>query len=186
MCLKQRAAILLLLTSGRRVHDLTLLHFDDNHFIVNDDSITLIPTFGSKTDSVTHQQSSWKLLSCPDKNIDPVYWLKTLKTISSVHRNLITNIFITTREPIKPATPTIIGGWIKKLLSEAGIKSSPGSLRSAVSSLNWLENYPINEILEKANWRHENTFRKFYQKNVQPHSGLQISQKSLSQYFSTS
>ncbi|KAL4710016.1 hypothetical protein ACJJTC_015994 [Scirpophaga incertulas] len=95
-------------------------------------------------------------------------------------------IFITTREPIKPATPTIIGGWIKKLLSEAGIKSSPGSLRSAVSSLNWLENYPINEILEKANWRHENTFRKFYQKNVQPHSDLQISQKSLSQYFSTS
>nr|XP_026495123.1 uncharacterized protein LOC113399994 [Vanessa tameamea] len=143
----RRTAMLLLLASGRRVHDLTLLHCDANHFVDNSDSITLTPTFGSTTDSRSHCQSDWILSAAPERNIDPIFWVRTLKEISDKSRGQKPNLFITTRGPVKPATPTIIGGWVKKVLYEAGIQASPGSFRSAVSSLNWLEKYHINDIL---------------------------------------
>lgn len=162
----KRTATILLLCSGRRVHDLFLLHIDSDHFVDNGDSITLHPVFGSKTDSATFQQSSWVLLTSQNQNTNPLYWLRMLKNLSKERRGSLTNLFITTRDPVRAATPTIIGGWVKRVLSDAGIQASPGSFRSAVSSLNWLENYPINDILSKANWRHESTFRKFYRKEI--------------------
>lgn len=162
----KRTATILLLCSGRRVHDLSLLHIDSDHFVDNGDSITLHPVFGSKTDSVSYQQSSWVLLASEDQNTDPLFWLRMLKNLSKERRGSLTNLFITSRDPVRAATPTIIGSWVKRVLSEAGITASPGSFRSAVSSLNWLENYPINDILAKANWRHETTFRKFYHKEI--------------------
>lgn len=171
--------------SSRRVHDLSLLHCDPTHFIDNGNSITLHPEFGSKTDSLSYQQSSWLLHTCPDRNIDPVFWLRTLINLSKDLRGPLTNLFIVTRGKIRAATPTIIGGWVKHILTEAGIEASPGSFRSAVSSLNWIENYPINDILAKANWQHETTFRKFYQRKLNQ-SKSSLTEKSLSKYFSVS
>lgn len=182
--ISRRTATILLLTSGRRVHDLSLLHCDSDHFIDNIDSITLFPMFGSKTDSSSYQQSSWTLLASPDRNTDPVFWLRTLEKVTKDVRGPITNLFITTKPPVRPAKPTVIGGWVKSLLKDAGIHATPGSCRSAVSSLNWIENYPISEILAKANWQHECTFRKFYHKQIRMTDSV-ISEKSLSQYFST-
>lgn len=93
----------------------------------------------------------------------------------------MSNLFITTREPVNPATPTIIGGWIKRLLSDVGIQASSGSFRSTVSSLNWLENYGI---LAKANWQHECIFSKFYRRTINVSNNQVVTEKSLSQYFS--
>lgn len=45
----RRTATILLLCSSRRVHGLTLLRSDSQHYIDNRDSITLHPMFGSKT-----------------------------------------------------------------------------------------------------------------------------------------
>lgn len=183
----RRTAVILLLSSGRRVHDLTLLRIDSSHFVDNNtNSITLHPVFGSKTDSGSFHQSSWTFVAAPDKNICPIFWLRHLIEVSSRSRGSLPNLFISTRDPVKPATPTIIGGWIKRLLSEAGIDASPGSIRSAVSSLNWIEKYPINDILSKANWRHENTFRKFYHKEIVTADNVNrvTSEKSLSRFFS--
>lgn len=179
----RRTATILLLCSSRRVHDLSLLRCDPNHFIDNGDSITLYPEFGSKTDSLSYQQSSWLLHTCPDRNIDPVFWLRTLIKISKDLRGSNSNLFIVTRRKIRAATPTTIGGWVRRVLTEAGIEASPGSFRSAVSSLNWIENYPINDILAKANWQHESTFRKFYQRELNQ-SKKPLKEKSLSKYFS--
>ncbi|CAK1541480.1 unnamed protein product [Leptosia nina] len=181
----KRTATLLLLTSGRRVHDLTLLHCDPQHFIDKGDSIILHPVFGSKTDTGSYRQSSWTLLDCPDKRLNPLFWLRTLVEVSKFTRGSLTNLFITTRDPVKPATTTIIGGWVKKVLSESGIEASPGSCRSAVASLNFLEKYPINEILAKANWRHEQTFKRYYCRNVESNT-QRVETHSLSQYFKPS
>lgn len=182
----RRTATILLLASGRRVHDLTLLHCDSEHFVDSGDTITLYPVFGSKTDSVSYHQSNWTLLNSPDRNTNPLFWLRTLINISQNYRSSLTNLFITTREPRRPATAVIIGGWIRRTLSEAGIEAPPGSFRSAVSSLNSLEKYPINDILAKANWRHENTFRKYYCRDVdnRGRNNEIESEKSLSKYFS--
>lgn len=181
----QRTAAILLLASGRRVHDLTLLHCDSEHFEDKEDIIILHPAFGSKTDSSTHHQSDWILCNSPDQNLNPVFWLRILKLISQDVRGCLTNLFITTRSPTKPASSAIIGGWVKRLLGDAGIQASPGSLRSAVSSLNWIEKYPINDILAKANWQHEVTFRKFYHRELQSNNTVS-SEQSLSKFFAVS
>lgn len=67
---------------------------------------------------------------------------------------------------MKPASRSIIGGWIKKVLKDAGIESSPGSVRSAVASSSWLENTSIDQILSRGKWQSASTFHKFYRKEV--------------------
>lgn len=181
----RRAAILLLLSSGRRVHDLTLLQVSPESFIDEGDSITLWPSFGSKTDNARHRQSGWKLLENADKNLCCLYWLRRLIQVSSDLRkpSKLTNLFITVRGECKPASRTIIGGWVKSALRDAGIEAPPGSVRSAVASLNWIENFTIDQILATGNWKQEHTFRKFYQKQLEQCTNHSNTSVSLSNYF---
>jgi hypothetical protein len=78
----------------------------------------------------------------------------------------IRSLFISTLGVVRPASRTIIGGWVKTVLKEAGIDASAGSTRSAVASLGWLENHPIEDILQRGNWKSENTFKRFYNKEI--------------------
>ncbi|XP_028156423.1 uncharacterized protein LOC114356488 isoform X1 [Ostrinia furnacalis] len=167
--ISRHAAILLLLCSGRRIHDLTLLQIDPNHCIRSDESITFWPLFGSKTDCTNYRQSGWKLLSNKNnRRLDPVFWLN--KTITLLHERRDTaktfNLFVTLRGQAKPASRTIIAGWVKSLFKEAEITATPGSVRSAVASKSWLENHPLDEILTRGNWRSANTFKQFYKREV--------------------
>lgn len=182
----RHTAILLLLSSSRRVHDLTLLSIEDGKYIDQNTTIMFWPRFGSKTDTASYRQSGWKLLQNPSKALDCVYWVRRLIQISNVRRNLdgrfLTDLFITTRGIPKAASRTVIGGWIKSILKEAGIEAAPGSVRSAVASLNWLEQFPIDKILETGNWKQEHTFRKYYRKIIldQPKANKRV---SLTNYF---
>ncbi|CAK1541003.1 unnamed protein product [Leptosia nina] len=131
----RHTALLLILYSGRRIHDLTLLAADSKRM---------------------HQ--------------DPVFWVghcTTLLRKKREERNLI-NLFLNIRRKPKAASRTFIAGWIKTLLVDAGIKASPGSLRSAVASKSSSKNCPLDEILSKENWRSLNTFARFYCKEVVP------------------
>ncbi|KAI5699222.1 hypothetical protein M8J76_011662 [Diaphorina citri] len=69
-------AIILALSSGRRIHDLTLLHVDEAHLQRIDDDIILWPSFGSKTDNTSKTQSGWRLSSNIDPLWDPVKWVE--------------------------------------------------------------------------------------------------------------
>lgn len=165
----RRSSILLLLASGRRVHDLTLLRTDADKYIDEGNAIVLWPCFGSKTDNVNYRQSGWRLKVHPNKNLDCVYWIRQLIRTSKDRRKsgiLLPELFITARGEPKPASRTVIGGWVKSVLKDAGVQASPGSVRSAVASLNWLENFPIDQILETGNWRQEHTFRTYYHKEI--------------------
>lgn len=165
-----RTAMLLLLCSGRRVHDLTLLRVDSDHYKVDDTGITLWPAFGSKTDCSKVRQSGWRLLQSENKNLDPVFWIKQTVLMLKDRRDAAgcSNLFISTRGKPKAASRAIIAGWIKTLLTEAGINATPGSVRSAVASRNWLDNFPLDDILARGNWRSGNTFAKFYRREVLP------------------
>lgn len=165
----RHSAALLLLCSGRRVHDLTLLAIDEDHYEEHDDHVILWPKFGSKTDNSDFRQSGWKLLKNPKcKNLDPVFWVNHCKELLSDRREVanITNLFVHLRGQAKVASRTVIAGWVKSLLTEAGIIASPGSIRSAVASKNWTDNLPMDEILSRGNWRSGNTFRQFYRREV--------------------
>lgn len=158
-----------MLCSGRRIHDLTLLRVDDNHCIRSDDSVIFWPQFGSKTDCSNHRQSGWKLLSnINNRKLDPVFWLEKTIVMLNERRNTANtfNLFITLRGVAKPASRTVIAGWIRTIFKEAEIKATPGSTRSAVASKSWLENHPIEEILTRGNWRSVNTFKNFYKREL--------------------
>lgn len=72
----RRTALILLLASGRRLHDLTLLLISRDKLIFNKDTIILKPKFGSKTDTGIHQQSGWLLKEHPNVKVCPVYHIK--------------------------------------------------------------------------------------------------------------
>lgn len=183
----RHTATLLLLASGRRVHDLTLLNIDPG-LIDEGDAIVFWPTFGSKTDNATYRQSGWRLREHPDKNLNVLYWIRQLLSLSQSRRadGQFKELFVTARGDPKPASRTVIGGWIKSLLKEAGIETSPGTLRSAVASLNWLESFPIDQILSTGNWKREHTFRSFYHRELLENNTTSVSRNdsvSLSNFF---
>lgn len=185
----RHTAALLLLCSGRRVHDLTLLSIDSDHMFEADDCITFWPRFGSKTDSSDHRQSGWKLLSNKQCSAaDPVLWIKRLIELSGQRRLSCTSqsLFITTTNVAKAASRTIIASWVKTLLNEAGIKATPGSVRAAVASKNWIQNFPLDKILEQGNWRSGDTFRLFYRREVTRSLMSQDENVNLSNLFNCS
>lgn len=167
----RHTATLLLLCSGRRIHDLTLLAVDSEHLTVDNDGVTLWPVFGSKTDSCNYRQSGWRLLPNSEcKNLDSVFWVnRTVRLLESRRASVNSNcLFLNIRGPAKAASRTVIAGWVKTLLTEAGIIATPGSVRSAVASKNWADNLPLDEILSRGNWRSSNTFTRFYRREVMP------------------
>ncbi|XP_039759066.1 uncharacterized protein LOC120634945 isoform X1 [Pararge aegeria] len=114
-------------------------------------------------------QSGWKLLRSPrGKKVDPVFWVSHCKELLHDRREAAkcSNLFVHLRGQPKAASRTVIAGWVRTLLAEAGIIASPGSIRSAVASKNWADNVPIDDILSRGNWRSENTFRHFYRREI--------------------
>lgn len=165
----RRTACILLLCSGRRVHDLTLLEISSDHYCEQENSVTFWPCFGSKTDNADYRQSGWHLSSnLESPALDPVFWVKSLIKLSQSRRSTCKSnkLFITICGQPKAASKTTIANWIKSLLAEAGIKASPGSVRPAVASKNWIQSFSLDDILKRGNWRSPSTFHKFYNRAV--------------------
>lgn len=183
----QHVATLLLLASGRRIHDLTLLHITRDQLEVSQDQITLWPSFGSKTDSSSFRQSGWVLSKSDDKQFNLCHWIPLLIKVSSQRRQAnpaLTNLFITTRGKVKGASRTVISGWLRLLFARAKIKNSPGSFRSAVATDNWINKHmDIDDVLQKGNWRNAKTFLKYYYKQVD--SVVSKPSRAMSNLFST-
>uniref|UniRef100_A0A8D8QTA7 Core-binding (CB) domain-containing protein n=1 Tax=Cacopsylla melanoneura TaxID=428564 RepID=A0A8D8QTA7_9HEMI len=118
-------ALILLLASGRRVHDLTLLRTSAKHFQDNGDHVVFWPAFGSKTDKVSHRQSGWRLNeNQSDSTLDPVKWVRKLNALSSIRAGSKSSdsLFITTRGRVKPASRSVIAGWVRTAMLESGYK----------------------------------------------------------------
>lgn len=149
-------ATILFLCSGRRIHDLTRLNISPDHYKIFENSVVLLPTYGSKTDTANRRQSGWKLLRNKDnRDLDPVFWITELIRLSQKRRETANSdsLFINTNGKPKPANRAIIAGWVKNILKDANIDATPGSCRSAVASKNWIENFHLDDILARGNWQ---------------------------------
>lgn len=166
----RHTALLLLLHSGRRIHDLTLLNPSAEDFQITEESVTFWPSFGSKTDSAKHRQSGWLFTKNPIRNLNAVFWVKKLLEVSQkrrLARQNLDSLFITTRGPVRAASRAIKAGWIKSCFKDAGINASAGSVRAAVASDKFLvQGRDLDEILEKGNWRSKQTVFNHYFKEV--------------------
>lgn len=168
--ISRRTATVLLLASGRRVHDLTLLRISKDKYLDNGQNIYLIPAFGSKTDRHDCRQSAWKLSKHPNKNICPVSLVRCLIEKTKQRRSDISdldNLFITICNKVKFASRTVIGNWVRTVLKDSGIDATPGSCRSAVASLGWLDYQPLDDILARGNWKSSTTFFNHYCKVIE-------------------
>lgn len=106
----------------------------------------------------------------PNPQISPVRWVKLLISLSEERRckeEGLSHLFITIVSKPQPASRTVIGGWLKSVLREAGVTASPGSFRAAVASASWIENHPVEDIVAKGNWKSEQTFQRFYCKEIE-------------------
>lgn len=188
----RHTCVLLLLASGRRVHDLTLLSIRQGSLMDSQDEIILWPDFGSKTDSGTYRQSGWVLkANNNDGRLNLVSWIRKSISASQARRanKKLDSLFITTRGAVKKASRSVIAGWIRTIFREAGISASAGSFRAAVASENWTNNrYDIDEILKMGNWRSKTTFFKHYFRETPASSNCGISSsaiRNISDDFST-
>lgn len=174
----RHVAALLLLCSGRRIHDLTLLDIGSKFFEDANDYVVLWPKFGSKTDSSTYRQAGWRLSNDGPEKLNPVVWIKKLICVTEQRRTArpnLSTLFITTRGKVNAASRTVIAGWLRTLLQEANIQDSPGSFRAAVNSDMWLNHHiNIDEILARGNWRSKYTFIKYYFKEARPNESTSI------------
>ncbi|XP_069358663.1 uncharacterized protein [Maniola hyperantus] len=187
--ISQHVAALLLLATGRRVHDLTLLHIDSEHCQITREQIVFWPSFGSKTDNANYRQSGWCLSKSDNIIFDLCHWIPRLIDKSDQRRKAdptLTNLFITTRNRVKAASRSVIAGWLRLILKDAKIKGSPGSFRSAVATDNWVnKNLDIDEVLRKGNWRSSSTFLKHYFKEVESSTRNIMANQTMSDIFST-
>ncbi|XP_074109619.1 uncharacterized protein LOC141534266 [Cotesia typhae] len=164
----RRTATILLLASGRRIHDLTLLRISKEHLTNLGEEITLWPAFGSKTDRASFRQSGWRLSKNSNIRICPVTWTRAWIKLSERRRegSNLDELFITLVGPVKAASQTVISGWIRSVLEDAGIDASPGSIRAAVASRGWIDDMPVQEILDRGNWKCSETFARHYCRQV--------------------
>lgn len=183
----QHVAMLLLLSTGRRIHDLTLLHINSKQCSITDTEIVFKPSFGSKSDNAKYRQPGWCLLKNEEPQFDLCHWIPILIKASESRRRAnpdLTNLFITTRGKVKAASRTVIANWIKLAFKEAHISDSPGSFRSAVASDNWSKNdLDLDEVLRKGNWRSTNVFLKHYFREIRNENNDES--HSVSNYFKT-
>ncbi|KOB77502.1 Uncharacterized protein OBRU01_00690 [Operophtera brumata] len=114
---------------------------------------------GQLTDFVTQ----WQHMQAPTPMIQII---QNFRIPFLARPPLQSNLFLTVCGTPKAASRTNIAGWVKKILLQAGIKASPGSVRPAVASKNWVQNCPLDEILARGNWRSENTFAKYYCREI--------------------
>ena len=105
-------------------------------------------------------------------NICPVNALRAYvsQTVPIRQVTTSTHLFITTVKPHKPASTTTVGRWVKETLGLAGIDTTlfkAHSTRSASTSKASSEGLPNDTILKVANWSNANTFRRFYQRDLE-------------------
>jgi len=165
----RHVACLLLLASGRRVHDLTLLSTAEDLFQDLGEVLVFRPRLWSKTNSGSHQQSGWRLSGMTSSpSLDVVRWVRRLLLSKTRGRSLAeAPLFVTTRGKVAPASRTIIAGWVSSALSAAGISAPPGSVRAAIGSSYAAAGLPLDDILRMGNWRQRGTFFALYYRPIE-------------------
>ena len=105
----------------------------------------------------------------PDRRLCLVTVLKEYLDRTRVFRGDTTALFITTQEPYKAASKDTLSRWIKDTLIAAGVDMTiftPHSTRAAAASAANRSKVPIHIILQTAGWSSQNTFTKYYSKEV--------------------
>ncbi|KAF9412618.1 hypothetical protein HW555_008930 [Spodoptera exigua] len=121
-------------------------------------------------------QNSWRPSTLTTYSAPIKRWLHWCKTHNVDNKNpgearrspdrQVRSLFVSITGVLRPASKTMIAGWVRSAFKLAKIDASPGSIRSAVASRKWLDNRPVQEILDRGNWKCLETFSKHYCKEI--------------------
>ena len=109
-----------------------------------------------------------------DRRLCVIRYLKQYICRTKHVRGEAKQLFISFQKPHNPVSKQTISRWIKSVMSLAGIDTGtykPHSTRAAATSAANRSDVPVEEILSKAGWSNEKTFRKFYQKPLNGDGG---------------
>jgi hypothetical protein len=161
----RKLALLFLLYSGRRVHDLSLLRIDRSSLQLSSDRVHLQPAFGSKTDGSNFCQSAWGFTAAAAAAICPVQQLQRyLQLTPAAERRGQQALFIDPRHRDQAASVKLLRSWVKSLLELCEVSAPPGSTRSATATAtaSSLDGCNLDVVLQQGNWRSASSFIKHY------------------------
>ena len=161
--LTHKLVMLLLLLGGQRLN--TIHNYSVNKMIITTTSVTFAPEMPLK-----HSKTGRKM----DVFLYRAYEERKLCVVKCIidyvrRRGEIedTQLLITYGKPRKPASIDTIRRWVKELFKEVNIVDfTPHSCRSASTSKALQLNIDIEAILKQGCWKNEDTFLKFYNKDI--------------------
>ena len=165
--LSRKLTMLLLLQSGQRCQTLHL--FDIRNMTLTSSKVSFRIGDLLKTSRPGHHISELTLKAyAPDRRLCIVTTLNAYLERMRDIRGSNTQLFLTTRPPIKSATRDTIRRWTKDLLKAASIDLNifkPHYTRAAASS-KAAQTVPLYTIIKTVGWSNSSTFAKYYNKLV--------------------
>jgi len=163
--LTKKLAVLLALSSMKRISDLSLLSMEKGMMLLSRDSVTFIPKYGAKTDrpgSFMVQFSVYRNKLEPA--LCPILYLKRYLQVTQQFRDTQDNhmLFLSLCKKKFPVKTYTIASWVKQVISMAGASMSPGFTRNFSASLAVAKNVPLHSILSAGNWASVRTPSKHY------------------------
>jgi site-specific recombinase XerD len=154
--------VLLLLATGWRVDDVWKL---SNRVNVREDAATFFFVERRKCKikgKFTLSQHVGRFLEC--ERLCPIRALIRFQEKATKIRKDEKFLFISSTG--SRASKDTLRHWVEFILSKAGITDSAGSCRSATTSAACERKRSIDDIMNSAGWSSENTFRRFYHRQV--------------------
>ena len=183
--LSLKLTVLLALTGASRASELSMLNTEflskySSVYIFELDGITKTRKPGDPPTKVELFRFQENLSLCVCHTIDE--FLSRTKE----RRGTETQLLISYIKPYKKVSTDTISRWLKEIIGLAGIDTKVfkgHSTRSAATSKASSLGISVKEIMERANWRtNESTFQRFYNKKIGPSKGEEF-QKSLLSSF---
>lgn len=162
--LSYKLSILLSLVCASRAGDLCLISVDGIRKSLTGWELVL-----SGLRKTSRPSKAWPTLFVPyfpqDSTLCPVHCLEAYLSRTAPYREGISQVFLTTQKPFKPAARDTVANWMKRTLSLAGIDTSvfkAHSTRGASTSKAKEAGVSLADILRVADWSSDTTFNKFY------------------------
>lgn len=168
--LTRRLAFLLCLLSGQRCQTISVLSIDN--MSIDDSKATFVITEKLKHTRAGTHQKPLKFLAYPtDRNLCAVTHLKAYLDKTSALRKDEKQLFISIIRPYKAVSRETISQWIKSFMTAAGIDTSvykSHTTRAASTSFLATRQCDVNDIMGAVGWTKEETFQRFYNRNIAP------------------
>ena len=171
-----KLCMLILLTSAQRVQTLYFLSLE--HLNLYEDNAVFVVNKLLKQSRPGHSGVHVSLKGYPmDHRICVLKALKDYISRTSPLRGEEKRLFISHKKPHTAVSTDTIARWTKEMLALSGVDTeiySAHSTRAAATSAAEVKNVPIKDIMARAGWSAEKTFRTYYKKPIEEQNDFDI------------